>query len=58
MIGFGLLYDGKLLPDQTGKLKIKIDSNSYAGVIVSFRICNSAIGIATYEITEQEQGGE
>ena len=55
-IGLGLLYDGELLPCQTGELGIKTYSNSYASVNVNFSICNSAIGIATYEITEQGEG--
>ena len=55
-IGLGLLYDGELLPCQTGDIDIKASFNSHASVNVNFSICNSVIGIATYEITEQGEG--
>ena len=55
-IGLGLLYDGELLPCQTGELDIKTYSNSHTEIAVSFKIINSELGIAKYEITEKGEG--
>lgn len=56
-IGLGLLYDGKLLPWQTGELDIKTYSNSQTEIAVSFKIINSELGVTTYEIPEKREGG-
>ena len=54
--GLGLLYDGELLPCQTGNIDIKASFNSYADITVRFNIGSSEIGIAKYEITEKGEG--
>ena len=55
-IGLGLLYDGELLPCQTGDIDIKASCNSYADITARFSIRSSEIGVITYEITEKEGG--
>ena len=56
-IGLGLLYDGELLPCQTGDIDIKASCNSYADITARFSIRSSEIGVTTYEITEKREGG-
>lgn len=54
--GLGLLYNGELLPCQTGELGLTTRSNSHADITVRFNIRSSEIGIAKYEITEKGEG--
>ena len=54
--GLGLLYNGELLPCQTGVIDIKASCNSYADITARFSISSSEIGVITYEITEKEGG--
>ena len=56
-IGLGLLYDGELLPCQTGDIDIKASCNSYADITARFSISSSEIGVTTYEIPEKREGG-
>lgn len=55
-IGLGILYNGELLPCQTGELDIKTYSNSHTEIAVSFKISNSEVGVTTYEIAEKGEG--
>ena len=56
-IGLGLLYNGELLPCQTGDIDIKASCNSYADITARFSISSSEVGVTTYEIAEKREGG-
>lgn len=54
--GLGLLYNGELLPCQTGDIDIKASCNSYADITARFSISSSEVGVTTYEIAEKREG--